>query len=101
MPQEFGCFHVTHRWLIPFRTEKQHQTWSCKMSSKNGLSRFHVNLSVLLLILTLLKQAEFCSSTRTIQKQPTSQPDVQSHNVMISELPVRVSVNIGAFQQGS
>lgn len=72
---------------FPSRLRNSNRHGSCKMPSKYGLSRFHASPSVLLLILTLLKQAEFCSSTRNIQKQPVRQSNNQSHKTTICELP--------------
>lgn len=65
---------------FPSRLRNSTRHGSCKMPSKYGLSRFHASPSVLLLILTLLKQAEFCSSTRNIQKQPVRQSNNQSQD---------------------
>lgn len=72
---------------FPSRLRNSTRHGSCKMPSKYGLSRFHASPSVLLLILTLLKQAEFCSSTRNIQKQPVRQSNNQSHKTTVCELP--------------
>lgn len=72
---------------FPSRLRNNTRHGSCKMPSKYGLSRFHASPSVLLLTLTVLKQAEFCSSTRNIQKQPVRQSNNQSHKTTICELP--------------
>lgn len=72
---------------FPSRLRNSTRHGSCKMPSKYGLSRFHASPSVLLLVLTLLKQAKFCSSTRNIQKQPDRQSNNQSHKMTICKRP--------------
>lgn len=86
---------------FPSRLRNSTRHGSCRMPSKYGLSRFHASPSVLLLTLTVLKQAKFCRSTRNIQKQPVRQSNNQSHKTTICELPEQSVSKRGSFQQGS